>query len=122
VWQFAERSKLPEEALFVLASLLVWTGEVRLMYPINHLAAMTTTTDTDLRELKDLIAANHNTVTQQTAALSQQITATNQQIAALSQRVEVGFAQVDIKFAQVDTKLAQVDTKISDLRGEINTV
>ncbi len=68
---------------------------------------MPSTTETDLRELKDLIAANHTGVTQQ--------------IAALSQRVEVGFAQVDIKFAQVDTKLAQVDTKISDLRGEMNT-
>ena len=68
---------------------------------------MAVTTDTELRELKDLIAANHAAVTLQ--------------IAALSQRVEVGFAQVDIKFAQVDTKLAQVDTKISDLRGEVNT-
>jgi ABC-type phosphate transport system auxiliary subunit len=68
---------------------------------------MPPTTETDLRELKDLIAANHTAITQQ--------------IAALNQRLEVGFAQVDIKFAQVDTKLAQVDTKISDLRGEVNT-
>jgi porphobilinogen deaminase len=65
---------------------------------------MAMTTDTELRELKDLMAANHAAVTQQIAALR-----------------EVGFAQVDIKFAQVDTKLAQVDTKISDLRGEVNT-
>jgi hypothetical protein len=62
--------------------------------------AMTMTTDIELRELKDLISANHNAVTQQIA---------------------VGLAQVDTKFAQVDTKLAQVDTKISDLRGEMNT-
>jgi porphobilinogen deaminase len=61
---------------------------------------MPPTTETDLRELKDLMVANHNAVTQQ--------------IAALNQRVEVGFAQVD-------TKLAQVDTKIADLRGEVNT-
>jgi hypothetical protein len=77
-------------------------------------ATMPPTTETDLKELRDLMAANHSAVTQQVVALSQQI-------AALSQRVEVGFAQVDIKFAQVDTKLAQVDTKISDLRGEVNT-
>jgi hypothetical protein len=63
-------------------------------------SAMTMTTDIELRELKNLISANHNAVTQQIA---------------------VGLAQVDTKFAQVDTKLAQVDTKISDLRGEMNT-
>ncbi len=66
---------------------------------------MTMTTDTDLRELKDLIAANHAAATQQTAVLSQQIAAT----AALSQRVEIGFAQVDTKFAGVDTKLAEMN-------------
>jgi hypothetical protein len=75
---------------------------------------MPPTTETDLKELRDLMTANHAAVTQQVAALSQQMV-------ALSQRVEVGFAQVDIKFDQVDTKLAQVDTKISDLRGEVNT-
>jgi hypothetical protein len=63
-------------------------------------SAMIMTTDIELRELKNLISANHNAVTQQIA---------------------VGLAQVDTKFAQVDTKLAQVDTKISDLRGEMNT-
>jgi hypothetical protein len=51
------------------------------------------TTDIELKELKDLISANHNAVTQQIA----------------------------VGFAQVDTKFAQVDTKISDLRGEMNT-
>jgi hypothetical protein len=61
---------------------------------------MAVTTDTELRELRELIAANH---------------------AAVTQQIAVGFAQVDTKFAQVDTKLAQVDTKISDLRGEVNT-
>jgi hypothetical protein len=60
------------------------------------LAAMPSTTETDLKELRDLIIG-------------------------LRQEVRVGFAQVDIKFAQVETKLAQVDTKISDLRGEMNT-
>jgi porphobilinogen deaminase len=70
------------------------------MYLINQFSIMAMTTDTELRELKELIATNHYAVTQQIA---------------------VGFAQVDTKFAQVDTKLAQVDTKISDLRGEVNT-
>jgi hypothetical protein len=60
------------------------------------LAAMPPTTETDLKELRDLIIG-------------------------LREEVRVGFAQVDIKFAQVETKLAQVDTKISDLRGEVNT-
>ncbi len=86
---------------------------VKLGY-ISPPAAMPPTTDTDLRELRDLITANQ-------IAVIQQITALSQQVAALNQRVEVGFAQVDIKFAQVDTKLAQVDTKISDLRGDMNT-
>jgi porphobilinogen deaminase len=57
---------------------------------------MPPTTDTDLKELRELIIG-------------------------LREEVRVGFAQVDIKFAQVETKLAQVDTKISDLRGEVNT-
>jgi hypothetical protein len=54
------------------------------MYFINHFSIMAMTTDTELRELKELIAANHNSVTQQIA---------------------VGFAQVDTKLAQVDTKI-----------------
>ncbi len=55
--------------------------------------AITTDTETELRELREMITANHAAVTQQIA----------------------------VGFAQVDTKLAQVDTKISDLRGEVNT-
>jgi hypothetical protein len=50
------------------------------------------TTDTDLKELRDLIIG-------------------------LREEVRVSFAQVDIKLAQVETKLAQLDTKIFDLRG-----
>jgi hypothetical protein len=60
------------------------------------LATMPPTTETDLKELRDLVIG-------------------------LREEVRVGFAQVDMKFAQVETKLAQVDTKISDLRGEVNT-
>jgi hypothetical protein len=57
---------------------------------------MPPTTETDIKELRDLIIG-------------------------LREEVRVGFAQVDIKFAQVDTKLAQMDTKLSDLKGEVNT-
>jgi hypothetical protein len=63
---------------------------------IREYLTMPSTTDTDLKELRDLIIG-------------------------LCEEVRVGFAQVDIKFVQVETKLAQVDTKISDLRGEVNT-
>ncbi len=59
-------------------------------------AVMPPTTETDLKELRDLIIG-------------------------LREEVRVGFAQVDIKFAQVDTKLAQMDTKLSDFKGEVNT-
>jgi chromosome segregation ATPase len=83
---------------------------------------MPPTTETDLKELRDLLTANHAVITQQIAVTNQQIAATNQQIAALSQRVEVGFAQVDTKFAQVDTKLAQVDTKLAEMNGTIQSL
>jgi chromosome segregation ATPase len=88
-------------------------GKIRTHFTI--LAVMPPTTETDLKELRDLLTANHAVITQQIAVTNQQIAATNQQIAALSQRVEVGFAQVDTKFAQVDTKLAQVDTKLAQV-------
>jgi uncharacterized phage infection (PIP) family protein YhgE len=73
---------------------------------------MPPTTDTDLKELKDLVIS-------------------------LREEMRVGFAQMDTKlsdlrgemnqrFAQVDTKFAQMDTKLSEtkaeLKGEIQKV
>jgi chromosome segregation ATPase len=74
---------------------------------------MPPTTETDLKELRDLLTANH-------AAVTQQIAATNQQIATLSQRVEIGFAQVDTKFAGVDTKLAEMNGTIQALDQKVS--
>jgi chromosome segregation ATPase len=82
---------------------------------------MPPTTETDLKELRDLLTANHAVITQQIAVTNQQIAATNQQIAALSQRVEVGFAQVDTKFAQVDTKLAEMNGTIQSLDQKLSS-
>jgi archaellum component FlaC len=92
-------------------------GKIRTHFTI--LAVMPPTTETDLKELRDLLTANH-------AVITQQITATNQQIAALSQRIEVGFAQVDTKLAGVDTKLAEMNGTIQSLdqklSGEIKSL
>jgi hypothetical protein len=59
---------------------------------------MATPTDTEVRELKDLITANH-------AALTNSI-------AALSQRMEVGFAEVKGEIKALDQKVTALDDRL----------
>jgi hypothetical protein len=59
---------------------------------------MTSATDTDIREIKDLIAAGN--------------TATQKQIADLDKRIEVGFAKLEGK---IDTVEAKLEGKIDKL-------
>jgi hypothetical protein len=62
---------------------------------------MPPTTDTDLREMRDLIIG-------------------------LREEVRVGFAQVDTKLAQMDTKLSdlkgEVNTRLAEMKGDLKIV
>jgi DNA-binding transcriptional MerR regulator len=69
-------------------------------YLIN---TMTQATDTDIREIKDLIAAGN--------------TATQKQIADLDKRIEVGFAKLEGK---IDTVEAKLEGKIDKLDNGLN--
>jgi hypothetical protein len=69
---------------------------------------MSTITDTDLQQLKDLITAGQ--------------LATQQQIADLDKRMEIGFAQVDTKFAQVGTQFAHLEGKIDTINAELTII
>jgi hypothetical protein len=59
---------------------------------------MANPTDTEVRELKDLIIANN--------------TALTNSIASLSQRMEVGFAEVKGEMKALDQRIASVDQKV----------
>ena len=70
---------------------------------------MTTATDTDIQQIKDLITAGN--------------IATQKQIADLTLEMPLGFANVDTKFTVVREEMrvgfANVDTKFAEVRGDI---
>ena len=80
---------------------------------------MTTATDTDIQQIKDLITAGN--------------AATQKQIADFMLEMRLGFANVDTKFtavreeirvgfANVDTKFAEVKGDIKELRSEVKAL
>jgi peptidoglycan hydrolase CwlO-like protein len=69
---------------------------------------MTAATDTDIQQIKDLIATGNST--------------TQKQIADLAIEMRVGFANVDTKFANVDTKFADIKGDIRELRSDIKAL
>lgn len=66
---------------------------------------MSTITDSDLQQLKDLITAGQ--------------LSTQQQIADLDKKMEVGFANVNTRFAHLEGKIEGVEAK---LEGKIDTI
>jgi hydrogenase maturation factor len=66
---------------------------------------MSTVTDSDLQQLKDLIAAGQ--------------LATQKQIAELDKKMEVGFAKVDVKFAHLEGKIDQLDERINTVEAKL---
>jgi hypothetical protein len=66
---------------------------------------MANPTDTEVRELKDLIIANN--------------TALTNSIASLSQRMEVGFAEVKGEMKALDQRIASVDQKFVALNDRL---
>jgi Skp family chaperone for outer membrane proteins len=91
---------------------------------------MTTATDEDIQQIKDLITAGNAATQKQIADLA--IT-TQKQIADLTLEMRLGFANVDNKFtvvreelrvgfANVDTKFAEVSGDIKELRSEVKAL
>jgi hypothetical protein len=66
---------------------------------------MTSATDTDIQQIKDLIAAG-NTVTQK-------------QIADLDKKMEVGFARIDGELKEVSNRLIAVETSTKGLDARL---
>ena len=92
---------------------------------------MTTATDTDIQQIKDLITAGNAATQKQIADLAistqKQIAdlaiSTQKQIADLTLEMRLGFANVDTKFTAVREEMrvgfANVDTKFAEVRGDI---
>ena len=81
---------------------------------------MTTATDTDIQQIKDLITAGNIATQKQIADLA---ISTQKQIADLTLEMPLGFANVDTKFTAVREEMrvgfANVDTKFAEVRGDI---
>jgi hypothetical protein len=81
---------------------------------------MSTVTDTDLQQLKDLIIAGNiatqKQITDGQAATQKQIAdlaiSTQQQMSKLEQRMELGFANVETKFAKVEGDIATLSNDV----------
>ena len=81
---------------------------------------MTTATDTDIQQIKDLITAGNVATQKQIADLA---ISTQKQIADLTLEMRLGFANVDTKFTAVREEIrvgfANVDTKFAEVKGDI---
>jgi hypothetical protein len=81
---------------------------------------MTTATDTDIQQIKDLITAGNVATQKQIGDLA---ISTQKQIADLTLEMRLGFANVDTKFTAVREEMrvgfANVDTKFAEVRGDI---
>jgi septal ring factor EnvC (AmiA/AmiB activator) len=80
---------------------------------------MSTITDTDLQQLKDLITAGNATTQKQISELT---LSTQKQISDLKEEMRLGFAQVDTKFAQVGTQFAHLEGKIDTINAELTII
>ena len=77
---------------------------------------MTTATDTDIQQIKDLITAGNVATQKQIADLA--IT-TQKQIADLTLEMRVGFANVDTKFAEVKGDIKELRSEVKALDGKL---
>jgi hypothetical protein len=77
---------------------------------------MTTATDTDIQQLKDLITAGNLATQKQIADLA---LSSQQQIAKLEQRMEVGFANIETKFAKLE---GDIENRFTKIEGDIATL
>lgn len=77
---------------------------------------MTSATDVDIREIKDLIAAG-NAATQKQIADS--VIVTQKQIADLDKKIEVGLAKIDGELKEVANRLVAVENNVKGLDGRL---
>ena len=79
---------------------------------------MTTATDTDIQQIKDLITAGNAATQKQIADLA---ISTQKQTADLTLEMRLGFANVDTKFTAVREEIrvgfANVDTKFAEVKA-----
>ena len=84
-------------------------------------------TDTDLRELKDLIIGIREEIRADSSRLREEVRVgfanVDAKFAEVDKKVELGFANVDVKFANADKKIevgfANIDTKFSNLHTDL---
>lgn len=84
---------------------------------------MTTAADTEIQQLKDLVATGNATTSRQIADLT---ISTQKQITDLTMEMRTGFSgireEMRVGFANVDTKFADVKGDIRELRSEIKAI
>jgi hypothetical protein len=73
---------------------------------------MTTATDTDLQQVKDLITTLHAATQKQ---ISEGNAASQKQIADLTLEMKVGFANVDVKFAELKGDIRELRSELKAL-------
>jgi hypothetical protein len=77
---------------------------------------MSTITDNDLQQLKDLIAAGQLATQQQITDLTLEM---RLGFATVDKKMEVGFANVDTKFAHLEGKIDATNTEIKGIQNQI---
>jgi uncharacterized tellurite resistance protein B-like protein len=77
---------------------------------------MNQTTDTDIQQIKDLIAAGNATTQKQIADLA---ISTHKQIGDLREEVRVGFANIETKFTKVDGELKEVTSRLTAVENNL---
>jgi uncharacterized tellurite resistance protein B-like protein len=77
---------------------------------------MTQATDTDIREIKDLIAAGNAATQKQIADLA---LSTQKQIADLREEMRLGFTKLDGKIDNLDGRLVAVESSNKTIDGRL---
>ena len=77
---------------------------------------MTSATDTDIQQIKDLIAAG-NAATQK--QITDSATATQQQIADLDKKMGIGFTKIDGELKEVTNRLVAVESSNKVIDGRL---
>jgi 1-aminocyclopropane-1-carboxylate deaminase/D-cysteine desulfhydrase-like pyridoxal-dependent ACC family enzyme len=94
---------------------------------IKLLNIMTSATDTDIQQIKDLIAAGNAATQKQIADLAvstqKQIAdsaiVTQKQIADLDKKIDVGFAKIDGELKEVTNRLVAVESSNKTIDGRL---
>jgi chromosome segregation ATPase len=87
---------------------------------------MAQATNTELRELRDLIVGIREEMRSDSNSIREEMRVgfanIDTRFANVDRKIEVGFANVDTQFANVDTQFANVDTKLTEIKGDIGKI